>query len=202
MLKFYWGLFRGIPEVLRGTTEAWIFWIQTIVVPVVVALYPKWKVYVDGPTFSRWVIVFPIVLSIIYGMLRVNYVRYTELANELKAAKQRESERADNKAIRDELGELLGTFNFLRADITTGKPIAIIQADLKVATEKLKACVERSLDRGEVALLTPGKNMKPDGFIQMMNAAGDIPRMTSYVLATHYVEAVQRLLTDVVPTSR
>lgn len=83
MLKFHWSLLRAIPEVLRGTVEAWLFWLQSIIVPIVVWFYPTWRPIVDGPDFSRWAVAIPIGLTVLYGMLRVNYVKFTSVQTRL-----------------------------------------------------------------------------------------------------------------------
>ena len=69
--RFYGSLITEIPAVLRSTIEAWVFWILTIGVPVLLWVRPSFKPMTDLPEFSRWVVTVPIVISILYGMLRV-----------------------------------------------------------------------------------------------------------------------------------
>jgi hypothetical protein len=196
MLAFYFRLLRDIPSVLRGTHEAWAYWVLSVVVPLVLLFKPEWLPVTESP----WLIIVPVGLSVLYGVLRVNYVRFCKLQQLVLDARSREDADAATRALRDELGALLNTFNALRADVTTGKQIAAAQGELKSATDRLRACVEGSLDKGEVAMLTPGDNMKPDTFTLAMQH--DVPRMLVYVSARHYVGAIQRLLRDVVPPVR
>ena len=75
MLRFYFTLVRDIPRVLRGTHEAWAYWLLSVGVPVVLAFKPKWRPITE----SGWLIAVPVAVSTAYGMLRVNYQRYREL---------------------------------------------------------------------------------------------------------------------------
>ena len=91
MLRFYWSLFRDIPSVLRGSAEAWVFWIMSVVVPSIVFIAPWGMQSIETPGFSRWFVLLPIGLSTAYGMLRVNYRRFQSLEserNELRARQE------------------------------------------------------------------------------------------------------------------
>lgn len=76
MLAFYWGLFRDIPTVLRGTHEAWAYWLFSIAAPTALAIWPQLRPTTDSP----WLIAAPVTLSLIYGMARVNYQRFKDLS--------------------------------------------------------------------------------------------------------------------------
>lgn len=83
MVRFYASLIRDIPTVLRGTHEAWAYWLLTLIVPIVLWIWPELRPMTDTP----WLIGAPIALSVLYGMLRVNYVRFQTAeatANELR----------------------------------------------------------------------------------------------------------------------
>jgi hypothetical protein len=88
MIKFYLSLVAEIPSVLRGSAEAWTFWILSIGVPVLVFFAPELKPGIEGRNFSRWFVVAPITVSAAYGILRTNYMRYARLSAALKREEQ------------------------------------------------------------------------------------------------------------------
>jgi hypothetical protein len=81
--SFYISMLRDIPKVLRGTVEAWFFWIGSFVVPVAVFFNPELRAAMDSPEFSRWFVLMPIAVSIIYGLARANYARYRTLQSRI-----------------------------------------------------------------------------------------------------------------------
>lgn len=79
MLAFYLSLAREIPTVLRGTVEAWAFWIWTVGAPMIALFNPELAKVIETPVFSRAFVGVPIGLSVLYGMMRVNYERFKAL---------------------------------------------------------------------------------------------------------------------------
>lgn len=97
MLRFYLSLVRDIPSVFRDSYERWTFWILAIAAPVVLLVWPDARPMTDSP----WIIAVPVLMSVAYGMLRVNYARFKALEeiidglrSELSEAQQRLDTRA------------------------------------------------------------------------------------------------------------
>jgi hypothetical protein len=113
MLRFYWSLVREIPAVLRNSAEAWVFWILTIGVPLAVWFNPQLQASINTPQFSRWFVLVPIAVSVVYGMLRVNYQRFCDLvrgndnaASRIAALERQLEGRQKDQALADALTEL------------------------------------------------------------------------------------------------
>lgn len=94
MWRFYWSLIREIPRVFRDTTEAWTFWIVSIAAPLAVLLNPQLQSWINTPPFSRWFVFAPIAVSVVYGMARVNYARFSTLTTERDDARLQLEHRA------------------------------------------------------------------------------------------------------------
>ena len=110
MLRFYLSLVRDIPSVFRDSYEAWTFWILLIATPVVLAIWPEARPMTDSP----WIISVPILMSVAYGMLRVNYSRFKALEeiicglrSELSDAQQRLNTRTRIQEQKAQLGNFL-----------------------------------------------------------------------------------------------
>lgn len=95
MLRFYLRMFPEFKDIFRGTVEAWLFWIWTLLVPAIVFFNPELGDLMDEWTaISRWWALLPIGPSVAYGLLRVNYKRFQAIQSEVedlrpKAVRQR-----------------------------------------------------------------------------------------------------------------
>jgi hypothetical protein len=81
----YWSLIREIPSVFRDSAEAWAFWILSIAASAVVLFNPQLQQWTNTPPFSRWFVLVPIGLSVVYGTLRANFERFEAVSAERDA---------------------------------------------------------------------------------------------------------------------
>lgn len=85
MLRFYWSLIREMPAAFRNSDEAWAFWIWTIGTPLAALFNPELQKWMNTPQFARWFFVVPVAVSVVYGLLRANYVRFGEVSERQRA---------------------------------------------------------------------------------------------------------------------
>jgi len=151
MWRFYSNLVKEIPRVLRGTTEAWSFWVLTIVVPLALAVIPS----VTSLQFSRWFIVASVAVSFVYAMLRVNYAKHLAAQHELKVARDFELARSEFGSIRTALGHYLTAFVSLQ-DACVANPGDFHEhaAFLNRQIGLTRDFVSRHFDGGDAALFT------------------------------------------------
>ena len=86
MVRYDLTLLRDIPAVFRGTAEGYLFWIGTVGLPLLLYFAPRLKPMTEN---NPWLIGVPIALGVIYGMMRVNYLRFTKLHGDFASLSRR-----------------------------------------------------------------------------------------------------------------
>jgi len=127
MLRFYLSLVRDIPRVFRDSYEAWTFWILAIATPVVLAIWPVARPMTDSPC----IIAVPVLMSVVYGMLRVNYVRFKAMKDEL-----------DGRMSRADIVDKLRHFFRMGQDLACG----VLESDDACSVDECTARAERWSD--------------------------------------------------------
>jgi hypothetical protein len=85
VLRYYWGLLRGIPSTFRGTVEAWIFWAGGVMLPILAILFHVFGRPFRLPDIPPGYALGLLGLAFIYAVARVNYDRFAVLEGEVKA---------------------------------------------------------------------------------------------------------------------
>lgn len=90
MLRFYLGMLPECRRVFRGTIEAWLFWVFTLLGPLLIYFNPELKQMLEQEAvLSRWWALAPIGASILYGIMRVNYERFRQLESRVDKLRTR-----------------------------------------------------------------------------------------------------------------
>ncbi len=194
MLAFYLSMFRDIPSVLRTKREAWIFWLWTLIVPLVVWFNPQLTRAMDTPEFSRWFVMVPIGASVFYGLLRANYVRVRGLQKQVKEAHDFEKTRLGHSVIRTALGNFQNDFVTIQNRCVEGKESV---DDVKKELERLVSAsyefVHQFFDGGEAALLNQTTFPALDPNARAIVATNAELRMM-YMVAQFKAEALGKLI--------
>ena len=78
ILRFYVSVFMGVPSVMRGKSETWMFWIGLLALAVVWAK-PELAPVIDDPQIVRRVTAVIFVVALAQALLRSNYARFQAL---------------------------------------------------------------------------------------------------------------------------
>jgi hypothetical protein len=85
MFSYYLALLREVPSVFRGTTESVLFWIGSIGYWVVLYFAPGLRPMTES---NPWIIGLPVAVGLAYGIMRVNYARFTKLQDDAEILKR------------------------------------------------------------------------------------------------------------------
>ncbi len=203
MVQFYCSLLAEIPKVFRKSAEGVVFWAFTVGAPIATFLWPKLAPMDIGRELSHWWALLPIAVSVVYGMLRVNYERFEAIRTELATANEAEKARRQRTAIRSAVGNYRRSFiNIQNACIqiitsaaaTASPEDELVRTALKMADD-LDAFVTQFFDVGEASLLLSDTGAYDPGDPDVEIQLQDFPnRLLIYRMATHKVKTLGRLL--------
>jgi hypothetical protein len=97
--RFYWDWALDIPAVFRGTVEAWLFWAFTVIAPIIAFFNPELGKLLQLEEFPRGYALAPLLVALIYGLMRANYRRFQVLEAAVGVARARELSQASVDAL-------------------------------------------------------------------------------------------------------
>lgn len=197
MLKYYLGVIWEVPGLARSKTEAVVFWLVGVVVPIVLLIRPDLATELDGAAVQR---MSGAVLVIALGQaaLRANYARVQRLQKDLREAQSVIADRSAVKAVRTALGRMSALFSAIQQECFVHQaPVDDIHQRIAIASDNATTYVAQYWDDGEAALFNPTHVIPLDEAAQKIKDEGFPQYAKLYMMAQHHVVRLHALIEKV-----